>query len=196
MKFKAAEKFILSKLQNELSSDLHYHGIHHTMDVLGAVRIIASEENITGENLLLLETAALYHDAGFTETYQEHEAAGCKIARENLPKFGYSETQIEQICGMIMATKIPQAPQNHLEEILCDADLLYLGQDDFFRIGNTLFIEFKELGVLSTEEEWNRLQVRFMESHQYFTKTANAISASRKKEHLNMVKDIVGRYAA
>ena len=58
----------------------------------------------------------------------------------------------EQICGMIMATKIPQSPKNYLEQILCDADLDYLGRDDFYDIGGTLFKELKTYNVLDTEE--------------------------------------------
>ena len=60
-----------------------------------------------------------------------------------LPEFGYSETEIDTICGMILATKFPQQPHNRLEEIMCDADLDYLGRPDFFSIGNTLFEELK-----------------------------------------------------
>ena len=196
MDFKAVKYFILRKLQTELPSGLYYHRIHHTMDVLEAVEEIATLEQIRGKNLILLKTAALFHDSGFIETYKEHEAAGCKIARRSLPDFGYSDRDIEVICGMIMATKMPQNPHNHLEQIICDADLLYLGQDNFFQIGNTLYDEFKELGVLSNEEEWNRLQVRFLENHSYFTESANAISAQRKKDHLQVVKEIVNKYAA
>ena len=49
------------------------------------------------------------------------------MAKEELPKFGLSEKDIELICGMIMATKIPQNPKTKLEKIIADADLEYLG---------------------------------------------------------------------
>jgi uncharacterized protein len=196
MDFKAAKNFILRKLQAELPSGLHYHGIHHTLDVLKAVGEIAQLEQIRSKNLTLLKTAALFHDSGFIKTYQNHEEAGCKITREYLPDFGYSKQEIDIICGMIMATRVPQKPKNHLEEILCDADLLYLGQNDFFQIGNTLFDEFKERGILSDEEEWNRLQVRFLENHSYFTKSAKMLSAKRKRQHLQAVRALLDSHAA
>ena len=63
---------------------------------------------------------------------------------------------------MIMATKIPQSPRNGLEEIICDADLDYLGRDDFYEIGATLFEELKAYNVLQNEREWNRIQVKFL----------------------------------
>ncbi|MEZ4827041.1 MAG: HD domain-containing protein [Bacteroidia bacterium] len=132
------------KLKDELPESLTYHGIHHTMDVLDAAVEIGESEGIQGEELILLKTAALYHDSGFTKTYQGHEAEGCDIAKEYLPRFGYSSEQIEKICGMIMATRIPQTPCNLLEKILCDADLYYLGRNDFYPVGNSLFQEFQE----------------------------------------------------
>ena len=52
-----------------------------------------------------------------------------------------------------MATKVPQSPKNHLEEILCDCDLDYLGRDDFEKISNNLFSEWKEHGLVTNVEE-------------------------------------------
>jgi len=191
MDFAAAKEYILTKLARELPADLTYHSLNHTLDVHTSVEEIGQRERVGTTDLLLLKTAALYHDAGFTRTYSEHEAAGCEIAREILPGFGYTSGSIEVICGMIMATKIPQSPQTHLEEILCDADLYYLGRDDFFPVGNSLYREFLSYGVVQNETEWNKLQIGFLESHQYFTSTAKAMRASRKASHLAQVRELV-----
>lgn len=194
--FNDAETFILLKLKDELPDSLTYHGIHHTLDVLDASVEIAEAEGISGESLIMLKTAALFHDAGFTQTYQGHEAAGCAIAREFLPRFGYNEEQLDLICGMIMATQIPQNPHNILEQILCDADLYYLGRNDFYPVGSTLFQEFQDRGVVKNEKDWNRLQVKFLESHHYFTETAMRRRNSKKQQHLREVRAIVARYVA
>ena len=88
---------------------------------------------------------------------------------------------------MIMATSIPQDPMNELSRILCDAALDYLGRPDFFRIGATLFDEFKHYGVLNTEREWNELQVRFLEKHHYFTRRSKLVREPVKRKHLAAV---------
>lgn len=196
MDYKSAKTYILQKLRSGLSHHLHYHGLHHTLEVLGAVEDIAHVESISGDDLTLVKTAALFHDSGFLHTYKDHEAAGCALTRMALPQFGYTTEQIDHICDMIMATKIPQVPKDHLAEILCDADLFYLGTDAFYPIGDSLFKEFKEVGIIATEKEWNNLQVSFLESHSYFTETAQKICADRKERHLREVKDIVATYAA
>jgi len=194
MDYLGAKKFILEKLDAELSQDLFYHGVHHTLDVLNICTELSIKEKVGAYDTILLKTAALYHDSGFTETTKGHEAIGCAIARKNLPRFNYSEAEIERICGMIMATKIPQSPKNKLEEIICDADLDYLGRTDFYSIGNTLFEELKVLGVLSTVEAWNAIQVKFLTAHRYFTETNKKRRARQKLKYLEELKVVVAGY--
>jgi uncharacterized protein len=189
IQFEKVEQFMLQKLQNELPQHLSYHSVSHVKDVMQAALNIARQEGVQQQEQILLQTAALFHDSGFLFGAQEHERKSCNIAREYLPQYGYDAQQIEQICGMIMATKIPQSPQNHLEEILADADLDYLGRDDFFTIGNRLFDELSMFGIVSTERDWNMLQLRFLESHHYFTKTAIALRNEKKQEHLNYIEN-------
>jgi predicted metal-dependent HD superfamily phosphohydrolase len=188
MQFNEAKKFILNKLKKELPKHLSYHSVGHIKDVYEACKMLAKEEGVKKEELTLLLTAALFHDSGFLINQKEHESRSCDLAKQYLPGFGFSELQIQRICGMIMATRIPQSPINLLEEILADADLDYLGRDDFFIIGNKLFEELSIYGILNTEEEWNNLQVKFLEKHHYFTKTAIRLRQAQKDEHLSAIK--------
>ncbi len=188
MKYAEVKKFILGKLKKELPKHLSYHSVEHVKDVLNACKYLAKHEGVTGENLKLLMTAALFHDSGFLVNSKNHEKLSCDIARQYLPLYDYNSSQIEKICGMIMATKVPQKPQNHLEQIICDADLDYLGRDDFFTIGDKLFDELCVYGILNTEDEWNELQVKFLEAHNYFTKTAIQLRQKKKDKHLKAVK--------
>lgn len=194
MNFHAAKAFILDKLESELSNQLYYHGIHHTLDVLYTVEELCYYEKVTPYEEMLLKTAALFHDSGFTISPQEHERLGCSIARDHLPRYGYKPKEIERICGMIMATKIPQTPKNNLEQIICDADLDYLGRDDFYDIGRTLFEELKASNVLNSEEAWNRIQVSFLEQHSFFTRTNRKRRAPKKQRYLTELKELVAEY--
>jgi uncharacterized protein len=187
MQFENAGRFILNKLRN-LPPHLSYHSVAHVHDVYAAAEQLGKQENISDYEMKLLLTAAWFHDSGFLKGAKDHEEESCRIARENLPDYNYKEDEIERICGMIMATRIPQSPKNHLEEILADADLDYLGRDDFFTIGDKLFAELSIFGFLNTEDEWNRLQVRFLENHHYFTKTAIQQKQALKEAHLALVK--------
>ncbi|MDP1727536.1 MAG: HD domain-containing protein [Bacteroidota bacterium] len=194
MNFNAAEIFIQDKLKKELPPFLFYHSYAHTIDVLKAAIVLADKEGIQGKDVLLLKTAVLFHDSGFTLQSTNHEEIGCNIVHENLPHFDYSNSEIEQICGMIMATKIPQSPKNILEEIICDADLDYLGRDDFESIANSLFKELEIYHILSDVKDWNHLQLKFLESHHYFTKSALGMRQEKKEKHTQKIRDIVNSY--
>lgn len=180
---------IIAKLQNELSPRLTYHSIDHTFDVLEQSQQIAAREGIhDDQNLFLLKVAALYHDCGFIFIYSGHEEKGCEQARKELPGFGLISAQIEKICGMIMATKIPQSPKTNMEEIICDADLDYLGRDDFESISNSLYNEFLDYGFVKNHEDWMQKQISFFESHNYFTKSSQQLRHPKKMEQLLRLK--------
>ena len=117
MDYTGAKNFILAKLERELPQHLTYHNLGHVLDVLNAVEQHISVVDVSAENATLLRTAALFHDSGFTIQPEDHEALSCNIAKEALPNYGYSSLQIEQICGMIMATRIPQSPTTPLSLI-------------------------------------------------------------------------------
>ena len=151
MEFEKVREFIVEKLQRELPAVYRYHSFAHVMDVYAAAEELAALEGLSDYETSLLRTAVLYHDCGFTEQSQNHELIGCRIARETLPNFNYSAAELDTICAMIMATKIPQNPHNLMEKIICDADLDYLGRDDFWEIGNKLYQELLSLGVIESE---------------------------------------------
>ena len=188
MQFQEAKKHILAKLKKELPRHLSYHSVEHIVDVYNASKTLAKAEGVKAEDLTLLLTAALYHDSGFLRSQKDHERVSCEIANEELPGFGYTPDQLERICGMIAATKIPQKPHNLLEEIICDADLDYLGRDDFFTIGDRLYAELAVYDIISNEDEWNRLQIGFLEKHHYFTKTAIKLRKEQKDKHIEIVR--------
>jgi HD superfamily phosphodiesterase len=196
MDYRAAKQFILTKLRNELPHQLGYHGLHHTMDVLKMAAELCDSEGVGEHDRVLVKTAALFHDAGFIKNkHAGHEAEGCRLVMESLPQFGYQPEDIECICRMIMSTKIPQSPTNLLEQILCDADLDYLGRDDFFSIGDSLFRELQAYNLIGDEQTWNRLQVSFLSAHRFHTNTNKTLREPVKRRYLEELQELVATYA-
>jgi len=188
MQFQQAKEFIIDKQKKELPKHLSYHSVEHVIDVYRAAKNIGTQEHISECDMQLLLTAALLHDSGFINSPVNHEEESCRIANQYLPLFDYSADEIEQINGMIMATKIPQSPKNRLEEIICDADLDYLGRDDFFQISDNLYLEFCKAGITNNKNDWNKLQEAFFEGHHFFTSTALKLRQAKKAEHLSQIK--------
>ena len=184
-----AERHIINVLEQQLSENLHYHSIAHTKDVVNAVERLALAENVTDEGLFLLKSAATYHDAGFVEKYEKNEPVGARMAEEILPLYGYTLEHIEKIKELIYVTEIPHHPKNNLEEIICDADLDYLGRADFHEISSRLCQELIEHEKIKDKKHWDQIQIQFLSAHKYFTKTARRTRSKKKLKNLQEVKD-------
>lgn len=186
--YRKAERHIMRILEEKLNPNLHYHGIHHTLDVVEAVERLAIMEGVLDEDIFVLKSAATYHDAGFVKEYDNNEPIGAKMASEILPKYGYTTEQVDQVEKLIYATRIPHQPNNLLEQIICDADLDYLGRDDFFEISDTLRQELRDHHKIDSDRTWDEIQVKFLNMHKYFTKSAIKLRQADKMKHLAIIE--------
>ncbi len=188
IRFSDLEELILTKLEKGLPKNQYYHNMKHTIDVINQAELIARGENCTDEEILILKTAALFHDSGFIISYDDHEEQGIKLAKEILPQFKYSQEQIKLICEIIYATKFPPNPKTKLQKIICDSDLDYLGRVDFVPVSNELFKELSVRGKVKSLEEWNKIQIKFLQGHQYYTETARKLRRVNKLKQLEKLK--------
>ena len=189
MFFDQAVSYALERLERELSPDLSYHGVFHTRDdVVPAATRLAEMEGLHGEQLHLLLTAAWFHDLGYVERPRHHELIGVRIVEEVLPGFKYNKKQVEVVKWAVLATALPQAPQNRLEEILTDADLDVLGRTDFLKRNRDLRLELSHLGRVHTDDEWYTGQLRFIQDHHYFTASAHSLRDEQKQENIKALR--------
>jgi class 3 adenylate cyclase len=191
IQFTDIQEIILDKLEMDLPGYLFYHNVKHTVDVVTEVELIGWAEGCTDEEILILKTAGLFHDVGHVVAYDNHEFHGTEIARKMLPDFNYSPEQIERICSLIMSTKLPPMPTNLLESIICDSDLDYLGRSDFIPVSNTLYEELKAQNKMGSLNDWNKIQVKFISGHQYFTKTARSLREVNKQLQIERLQSLI-----
>jgi len=189
--FTDLQEIILDKLEKELPSYLYYHNFKHTIDVINQAELIGYGEGVDDESILLLKTAALFHDAGHVISYDEHEYNGTQLAKEYLPKYKYTPEQIDRICELIMATKLPPSPKTVLESIMCDSDLDYLGRSDFIPVSNTLFKELKEQNKIGSLNDWNKIQVKFLSNHHFYTQTGKNLREVNKQMQIERIKKLI-----
>jgi adenylate cyclase len=191
IRFDDLDEYIMTKLERGLKPEFNYHNLKHTIDVCTQVEILGRSENVNEEEMLLLKTAALFHDTGFLVGQEDHEFLGIKMAKDILPKYQYTEEQIRVISELIYATKLPPSPRNLLEQIMCDADLDYLGRPDFGSGSQALFYELIKTNRIRSLNDWNKMQVKFIENHQYFTESARKKRSLNKMQQLDELKKIV-----
>lgn len=191
LKFMDIQEELLDYLEQKLPRNLYYHNIKHTIDVTTEVELIGWAEGVSDEEILLLKLAALFHDAGHTISYKDHEYYSTVMAREKLAAYDFTEEQIDTVCRLIMATKMPPNPQDILEQIMCDSDLDYLGRTDFIPVSNSLYMELQERNMIGTWQEWNELQLRFITNHQYYTNTAIQLREVNKQQQIERLEQLI-----
>lgn len=178
---------ILNRLKALLPEGLVYHDVQHTLNVEKAAMRYSKLEGIPEEEVYILRTAVLYHDAGFIVQYNENEDWGIQLAQTDLVNFGYSKEQIDLVCSIISATKANAKPVTILEKIMRDADHDYLGRADYKLISSRLRVE---LLLFNNQEfsdlEWIQYQLNYLKNkHEYMTDTAKNIRNNGKKARID-----------
>ncbi len=187
--FKNLRTYIVNQLKSLLPDYLSYHNLPHTIDVEKAVLRYANLEGISKEEQLLLQTAALFHDAGFILQYHKNEDIAIGMVKSSLPRYGYSTEQIEKIAQIIDSTKRSVEPASLLEEIMCDADHDYIGRPEYHIIAGKLREELSQNNEVFQEKEWIEFQLDFLENqHRYYTETANNIRLISKNTRIKELK--------
>ncbi|MFI5131656.1 MAG: hypothetical protein ACHQFX_16760, partial [Chitinophagales bacterium] len=59
---------------------------------------------------------------------------------------------------------------------------------DFKKLSNYLKNEFLDFGIVKNDDEWEKKQIAFFESHQYFTRTSIDKRLPLKTRHLEDLK--------
>jgi predicted metal-dependent HD superfamily phosphohydrolase len=180
----------IEQVFNESGQSLPYHNATHTKAVLDASNELADHYQITEEERFIVNSAALFHDLGITQGgTANHEIRSAEMAENWLKERGITHETIERIKGCIMATKLPQKPENLLEEIIGDADLWHLGTENFTINQKLLRQEFTEAGGKEVEKDaWRLRNIALLSSHQFHTEFAKGLLQGKKEEHLNRLK--------
>lgn len=182
------EKESLKFLKDNLNQNLHYHCYEHTLQVVDAVDIICENENLTDQEYIILKAAAVLHDVGFVRSLENHELHSVDIAKVWLPKYGFSEQEIEEVCACIASTKVGFHATHKLQQLLIDADLFYLGTPEYFMQAENLKEEFAYFGKEFKNDEWLDLQINFLNQHRYFRPYARKYLEPRKVKVLKALK--------
>jgi len=177
--------------RDHVDSSLTYHNLDHTKGVVKATEQIAAHYRLSEDDLLAVYAAAWFHDVGYILSgANDHEASGAKAAAEFLSEKNVGDEIIGKMKGCIMATKMPQSPKNLLEEITCDADLFHLGSEKYKDISKLMRKE-KEIstGIIFSGAEWRAENIKFLQSHHYFTTYAQALLKQGKENNIRDLKE-------
>ena len=194
--YEAALRYALGRLRTELRPELLYHNAAHTeSDVLPAVSRLARLSNLAEADVRLLEVAAAFHDLGQIRSTLEHERIGIDITSQVLPGFGFGTEEIARITAIILATRLPQTPQNEEQALLADADLDSLGREDFLETSTALWKEKQAQGERIAWRTWLESQLELLRSHRYFTRAARSLRDAGKARNIELLERLIRDHA-
>lgn len=187
-----AKDFVTELLETKLDDRYLYHNLRHTQRVVKSTQELLSHYNLTEIEKEQLLLAAWFHDTGYIQGSNDHEAHSCKIAQQYLTNEGYDEKGIDTIDAIIMATKMSHEPANLYEEIIRDADASHFAQTSYWETTDYLREELKLLGIKKySQKEWRDTNIKmFRTQHQYYTDYAKENWEKGKEKNLKqLVKD-------
>lgn len=181
---------IINRLKALLPEEVVYHDIAHTLNVEKAAIRFAKLEGVSEEDILLLRTAVLYHDAGFILQYHSNEEFAVTMAMNSLPGFGYSEFQTNTVIEIIRSTGSGRTPETLLQQIMGDADHDYLGRADYYNVAKKLRLEMENFDEFMSDQEWIEFQLKYLEDiHRFYTETAKNIRLQGKKARIAELRE-------
>ncbi|MCX6269808.1 MAG: HD domain-containing protein [Bacteroidetes bacterium] len=192
--FKEAEKHVMELLENGLSKDKLFHTKKHTRDVLKNAEIIAAFQQLPEDDLNILRVSALFHDTGYVIVYENHELVSVAYAEEFLRSRQVSESIISQVKEAILATQIPQKPNDLIGEMLCDADLMHLTYDDYFEVMELMRQEWANVGVAKLNpHDFHMNSIRFFNAHHFYSEYGKKVLQPKKAHTLELLQKKVSR---
>jgi adenylate cyclase len=185
------EEFIFQFLETDQIIKLPFHNHRHTMEQYSLVELLGRAEGLPEEDLLLARTAALFMDTGYVLDYSKSNEKSNEFARQKLPRYKYSESQILQVEQLILSEQTVNKESSIIEKILADARTIYYGRVDFIPMIENLFNEMLQMEKFLKKDEWVRNMVDIISEHEYFTETARRLREINKEEQISLLIKLV-----
>ena len=175
--------------------DMYYHQYSHTLDVLERAVYLGYKENLSKEDIELLELAALFHDTGFIVQYEHNEPIWAKFASNFLKTYLYPNDKIATIERIILATDPNYLePKDIFEKIIKDADVDNLGRDDFFEQGSRVKSEVEVLRNIKIKDpEWHHAMLDVLYKNKFYTKTQIEERQQKKEANIALLESKIER---
>ncbi len=188
------EAYVTRLLTNETPEGYLYHTVSHTMDVVKNADIIGAKENLPEEEMNILKIAAWFHDLGYLKKYEGHEEESVKMAEKFLELHGVDKKSREAVSESIMATTFPQNPKSRIAKVLCDADFMHLGMENYFEQAEKLRNEQKAAGMHKLKKgEFDQKSVNLFAEHNWHTAYCQNNLSESKQKNLEKLKERIAR---
>lgn len=183
-----AEQYVRHLFASADQSALFYHNLAHTVSVVGHCAEIAATYNLPVTDLIVLKTAAWFHDVGHLNGPVEgHEERGVAIMKDFIAAASVGNLVGDAIGRCILATRYPPSPVTIPEEILCDADSYHIGTPGFIETDAAVWKEVEARTGQFVPDKTVR-SLLFIYQHVFFTQYCKSRLNSGKATNIIILK--------
>ena len=191
---KKCEEFVTDHFKKNIDSKYTYHSLAHTKRTVKIASLICENISVSKVEQEIVILAAWLHDCGIAELYDGHEDKSMEIAKKFLEEQHYSADNIEKIIACINSTKEGNKPENIIEMILHDANLIHLGKKNYFKRNKELFKEqTKSLGKSISNAEWKKMNIQFISENDFETDYCREKYADQRLINLSTLQESLER---
>jgi putative nucleotidyltransferase with HDIG domain len=174
--FEEINQYVFNLFKERLSHNFVYHNYQHTLETSEVAEKLAKECELNQDDLEILLIASWFHDTGYIYTYEGHEEKSIEIARDFLEEKNYPLPKMNRVIQCIEATKRETTPVSLPEQILCDADIMSIGDRNFFAKADLLRAEWENFKIRFCDEiEWAETQLEFLSAATFHTPQAQKL---------------------
>ncbi len=178
----------LDYLQMHLPKVYTYHNAEHSRDVCAALDEFIKIAPVADENILPLQIAGIFHDFGYIEKPYDNESLALPYIKKFAVQFGLAESTVNQAHELIMETVFPYHPHSVEGELLCDADIEYIGRADFIEKALRFRQELAGCGQTFSDREWWSMELQFLQDNTFFTPAVRSLREDGRQRNLQLVQ--------
>lgn len=183
------EEFIMDLLKEKLPENAFFHSLEYSRHVYNHSSLLCLAENLDMEETLLVRTSALLLFTGVIHTFSSPEKKSAEMAFEILPEYQYSPKQIQNITNLILSARVPEEANNHLEMLISDLKMEYLGRIDYIELQKLFFRELSQSGHRISQKEWIEQQLILLQRYEFKTQAGKRLREVNPEEQIRRLKE-------
>jgi predicted metal-dependent HD superfamily phosphohydrolase len=189
-----SENYISALLAEKLPENIIFHNFNHAIQVKKYAETIGEQAGLTADEMNILRISALFHDAGYVNSFEKYNEESIAIASAFLAEHKVDPLTIDHISEIIGATRLPQEPKDKIAEVLCDADMMYIASESCIEQFDLLNDE----NAMSKPKHGKRPAIEkgsidFFTSHTYFTEYGKTILQPKKEAAVKRISERLNR---
>jgi predicted metal-dependent HD superfamily phosphohydrolase len=189
-----SENYISALLAEKLPEIIIFHNFNHALLVKKYAETIGEQAALTADEMNILRICALFHDAGYVNSYEHHNEESIIIASAFLADHEVDPQTISHISEIISSNKLPQNPGDKIAEVLCDADMMYIASESGIEQFDLMYDETAmQKPNFDKRSAFEKGCIGFFKTHTYFTEYGKTILQPKKEAAAKRLSDRMKR---